>query len=92
MNFRLSGIVLGIKRKAKVRQGSATLPRFLSLYTKETITTIVCESKILHTAFVNEDGVPQCMPMIGALEDNNAEDLVLFLHGKSPQFMSPSID
>ena len=70
----------------KVR--SVTLPRFLSLYVKETIATIVRESKILHVVFVDEDGVPRCMPMIGALEDNDAGDLVLFLHGESPVHVS----
>ena len=60
------------------------LSHFLSPYAKETIATIVRESKILHVAFVDEDGMPQCVPMIGALEDNDAGDLILFLHGESP--------
>ena len=58
---------------------SITLPRFLSLYTQETITTIVHKSKILHVAFVDEDGVPHCVPRIGALEDNDAGDLGFYM-------------
>lgn len=50
-------------------------------YDKETIASIVREAKILHVAFVDDDGMPQCVPMIGALEDDAAGDHVLYLHG-----------
>jgi len=50
-------------------------------YDKETVASIIHESKILHIAFVDEDGMPQCMPMIGALEQDEQGDHILFLHG-----------
>jgi len=50
-------------------------------YDKETVAAIIHESKILHVAFVDEDGMPQCVPMIGALEEDKQGDHILFLHG-----------
>ena len=49
---------------------------------KETIASIVREAKILHVAWVDADGMPQCIPMIGALEDDGSGDPVLYLHGR----------
>lgn len=49
---------------------------------KETIASIVREAKILHVAFVDDDGMPQCVPMLGALVDDVAGDHVLYLHGR----------
>lgn len=51
-------------------------------FSKETVAAIVRESKILHVAFVDEDGMPQCIPMIGALEDDKQGDHYLYLHGR----------
>ncbi|KAF8590516.1 hypothetical protein K439DRAFT_1627789 [Ramaria rubella] len=50
-------------------------------YDKATISTIIREAKLVHVAFVDNDGMPQCVPMIGALEDTSEGDLVLYLHG-----------
>jgi len=51
-------------------------------FVKETVAAIIRESKILHVAFVDEDEMPQCMPMIGALEENEQGDHILYLHGR----------
>jgi hypothetical protein len=45
----------------------------------------VREAKILHVAFVDGDGLPQCVPMIGALEDDAVGDHILYLHGRCSQ-------
>jgi len=50
-------------------------------YDKTTVTAIIREAKVLHVAFVDDDGMPQCVPMIGALEDTEDGDLILYLHG-----------
>ncbi|KIM87444.1 hypothetical protein PILCRDRAFT_3910 [Piloderma croceum F 1598] len=49
-------------------------------YDKEIVAAIIRESKILHVAFTDEDEMPQCMPMIGALEENEQGDHILYLH------------
>lgn len=63
-----------------VRHPSDGLP-ILTFVSKETIASIVREAKILHVAFVDGDGMPQCIPMIGALEDDAVGDHILYLHG-----------
>jgi uncharacterized protein len=57
---------------------------------KETVAAIIHESKILHVAFVDEDGMPQCVPMIGALEEDKQGDHILFLHGWCDLFKKSS--
>ena len=52
-----------------------------SPHSQATISAIIREAKLVHVAFVDEDGMPQCVPMIGALEDNQDGDLILYLHG-----------
>ncbi|GJJ12222.1 hypothetical protein Clacol_006463 [Clathrus columnatus] len=49
-------------------------------YDKTTIVSIVREAKIAHVAFVDADGLPQCIPMIAAFEDPESQDLILYLH------------
>jgi hypothetical protein len=45
---------------------------------------------VLHVAFVDDDGMPQCVPMIGALEDTEDGDLTLYLHGHFAILVDPS--
>jgi len=65
----------------KTPLNTITRHRERASYDKETIAAIVRESKILHVAFVDDDGMPQCVPMIGALEDDKQGDHILLLHG-----------
>jgi uncharacterized protein len=60
--------------------GATGSPR-LKLHFKATIAAIIREAKIVHVAFVDEDGMPQCVPMVGALEDNEDGECILYLHG-----------
>jgi len=50
-------------------------------YDKATITAIAAEAKIAHLAWTDEaSGLPQCVPMLAALEEING-DLFAYFHG-----------
>lgn len=38
---------------------------------------------VLHVAFVDDDGLPQCIPMVGALETKADGETFVYLHGSS---------
>jgi len=50
-------------------------------YDKKTIEDIVAAAKILHVAFVDDQGLPQCVPLIGALEETPGGDIFAYFHG-----------
>ena len=52
-------------------------------YDKKTVHAIVAEAKIASVAWVDEEsGLPQCVPMIAALQvDPESDDVFLYFHG-----------
>jgi len=50
-------------------------------YDKRQIADIFKQAKICHVAFLY-DGLPQCIPMIAALEETPEGDLFVYFHGK----------
>jgi hypothetical protein len=49
-------------------------------YDKHQIADIVRQAKICHVSFVH-DHLPQCIPMIGALDETAEGDLFVYFHG-----------
>ena len=49
-------------------------------YDKQQIKAIFKEARICHVAFIH-DGLPQCIPMIGAIEETAEGDLFVYFHG-----------
>jgi nitroimidazol reductase NimA-like FMN-containing flavoprotein (pyridoxamine 5'-phosphate oxidase superfamily) len=49
-------------------------------YDKRQIADIFREAKICHVSFIH-DFLPQCIPMVSALEETPDGDLILYLHG-----------
>lgn len=49
-------------------------------YDKQQIKAIFKEARICHVAFIH-DGLPQCIPMIGAIEETPEGDLFVYFHG-----------
>lgn len=49
-------------------------------YDKKQITEIVKDAKICHVSFVH-DGLPQCIPMIGAIEETEEGEMFVYFHG-----------
>lgn len=49
-------------------------------YDKQQIKAIFEEARICHVAFIH-DGLPQCIPMIGAIEETAEGDLFVYFHG-----------
>lgn len=53
-------------------------------YDKSTIKAIAAEAKVAHLAWSDEStGLPQCVPMLAALEEIDG-DLYAYFHGHSP--------
>lgn len=50
-------------------------------YDHATVHGIVREAPFIHVAFVDPDGLPQCIPMIGAIVEKDGEAFV-YLHGE----------
>ncbi|KZW00773.1 hypothetical protein EXIGLDRAFT_666845 [Exidia glandulosa HHB12029] len=51
-------------------------------YDVATVAGIVAEAKIVHLAFVDDAGLPQCVPMLAAFEhDEESGECLLYLHG-----------
>ncbi|ORY66647.1 hypothetical protein BCR35DRAFT_308512 [Leucosporidium creatinivorum] len=57
--------------------------RHRAAYDKETIYGIVKAATVLHVAFVDREGLPQCIPMVGALEQTADGEDYIYLHGAS---------
>lgn len=51
-------------------------------YEKTQIADILKEAKICHVSFVH-DQLPQCIPMIGALEQTAGGDMFVYFHGEA---------
>ncbi|KZS98950.1 hypothetical protein SISNIDRAFT_403947 [Sistotremastrum niveocremeum HHB9708] len=49
-------------------------------YDKDVIKSIIEEAKVGHVAWVDDEGLPQCIPMLGAVEDIDG-DLFIYFHG-----------
>ncbi|KZP22909.1 hypothetical protein FIBSPDRAFT_859126 [Athelia psychrophila] len=52
-------------------------------YDRKTIFAIARAAPVLHVAFVSDDGLPQCIPMVGALEETEDGEAFVYLHGSS---------
>lgn len=50
------------------------------VYDKHTISEIFRQAKICHVSFVH-NGLPQCIPMIGAIEETAEGHLFVYFHG-----------
>ncbi|CAE6475851.1 unnamed protein product [Rhizoctonia solani] len=51
------------------------------IYDKETIASIVQEAKVMHVAFVDTQGLPQCIPMLGVWHEDETGQCYLYFHG-----------
>lgn len=51
------------------------------VYDKETIASIIREARVMHVAFVDAQGLPQCIPMIGAWHEDETGQCYLYFHG-----------
>ncbi|KZS89208.1 hypothetical protein SISNIDRAFT_387649, partial [Sistotremastrum niveocremeum HHB9708] len=60
-------------------------------YDKETIKSIIAEAKIGHVSWVDDEGLPQCLPMLGAVEDIDG-DLYLYFHGYARGRFTKALD
>ncbi len=59
------------------------LIRLLAIHSHHMIHPVVQEAPFLHVSFVDHDGLPQCIPMIGALQvDEKTDEVFVYLHGK----------
>jgi uncharacterized protein len=47
------------------------------------VSAIVKEAKVLHVAWVDSDGLPQCIPMVGAWEEDETGQAYVYFHGLS---------
>ncbi|KAI5475446.1 hypothetical protein MNV49_001367 [Pseudohyphozyma bogoriensis] len=52
-------------------------------YDRKTIFEIARAAPVLHCAFVSDDGLPQCIPMVGAVEEVKDGEAFVYLHGSS---------
>ncbi|CAE7140097.1 unnamed protein product [Rhizoctonia solani] len=50
-------------------------------YDKETIASIIGEAKVMHVAFVDTQGLPQCIPMLGVWDEDETGQCYLYFHG-----------
>ncbi|KAF8610248.1 hypothetical protein BDV93DRAFT_517401 [Ceratobasidium sp. AG-I] len=51
------------------------------VYDKETIAAIIREARVMHVAFVDAQGLPQCVPMLGAWHEDETGQCYLYFHG-----------
>lgn len=51
-----------------------------AIYDKHQIADIFRQAKICHVSFIHEH-LPQCIPMIAALEETEEGDLFVYFHG-----------
>ncbi|CAE6520809.1 unnamed protein product [Rhizoctonia solani] len=51
------------------------------IYDKEVIASIIREAKVMHVAFVDTQGLPQCIPMIGVWDEDETGQCYLYFHG-----------
>ncbi|KAK4700668.1 uncharacterized protein P7C70_g5572, partial [Phenoliferia sp. Uapishka_3] len=52
-------------------------------YDRKTIYSIARAAPVLHVAFICDEGLPQCIPMVGALEEIEDGEAFVYLHGSS---------
>ncbi|SCV66915.1 BQ2448_5561 [Microbotryum intermedium] len=52
-------------------------------YDKRLIFAIFRAVPVVHVAFVDRDGLPQCVPMVGAIEETEDGEVFVYLHGSS---------
>ncbi|KAG8691322.1 hypothetical protein FRC11_004967 [Ceratobasidium sp. 423] len=51
------------------------------VYDKEVIASIIGEAKVMHVAFVDTQGLPQCIPMLGVWDEDETGQCYLYFHG-----------
>jgi hypothetical protein len=51
-------------------------------YDKESISKIINEAKILHLSFIDGEDLPQCVPMLGAWEEDETGQVYIYFHGE----------
>ncbi|KAG8712109.1 hypothetical protein FRC08_015012 [Ceratobasidium sp. 394] len=51
------------------------------VYDKQTISAIIREARVMHVAFVDASGLPQCVPMLGAWHEDETGQCYLYFHG-----------
>ncbi|KAG9095336.1 hypothetical protein FRC06_009892 [Ceratobasidium sp. 370] len=51
------------------------------VYDKQTISAIIREARVMHVAFVDASGLPQCIPMLGAWHEDETGQCYLYFHG-----------
>ncbi|CEL51909.1 hypothetical protein RSOLAG1IB_00446 [Rhizoctonia solani AG-1 IB] len=51
------------------------------IYDKETIASIIREAKVVHVAFVDPQGLPQCIPMLGVWDEDETGQCYMYFHG-----------
>ncbi|KAG9127655.1 hypothetical protein FRC07_011241 [Ceratobasidium sp. 392] len=51
------------------------------VYDKETISAIIREARVMHVAFVDSSGLPQCVPMLGAWHEDETGQCYVYFHG-----------
>ncbi|CAE6461518.1 unnamed protein product [Rhizoctonia solani] len=51
------------------------------IYDKETIASIIQETKVMHVAFIDTQGLPQCIPMLGVWDEDETGQCYLYFHG-----------
>ncbi|KAM0754151.1 hypothetical protein T439DRAFT_172566 [Meredithblackwellia eburnea MCA 4105] len=61
-------------------------------YDRKTIFAIAQGAPVLHVSFISDDGLPQCIPMVGALEETSDGEAFLYLHGSSVSRMVKTLD
>ncbi|QRV86662.1 pyridoxamine 5'-phosphate oxidase family protein [Ceratobasidium sp. AG-Ba] len=51
------------------------------VYDKETISAIIREARVMHVAFVDHSGLPQCVPMLAAWHEDGTGQCYVYFHG-----------
>ncbi|CAE6481859.1 unnamed protein product [Rhizoctonia solani] len=51
------------------------------IYDKETIASIIQEAKVMHVAFIDAQGLPQCIPMLGVWDEDETGQCYMYFHG-----------
>ncbi|CAE6379376.1 unnamed protein product [Rhizoctonia solani] len=51
------------------------------IYDRETIASIIREAKVMHVAFVDAQGLPQCIPMLGVWDEDETGQCYMYFHG-----------
>lgn len=79
----LRGKLISTIRKKLSLTNSTFRYKHRASYEKSTIYSIVKAAPVLHVAFVDNTGLPMCIPMVGHLEEMEDGETFIYLHGSS---------